>query len=74
MVVVVNLYLFKPQSLGFYSMQLNLICCKRYTSHIIKNSSTLPLSLSFSLPPHTPQVLDFVPLFSFSSPTGEPCV
>lgn len=73
-VVAVNLYLFKPQPLGFYSMQLNLICCKRYISHIIKNRSTLPLSLPFSLPPYTPQVPDFVPLFSFSPPTGEPSV
>lgn len=54
MVVVVNLYLFKPQSLSFYSMQLNLIYCKSYTNHIIKNSSTLPLSLPFS--PHIPHV------------------
>lgn len=37
-------------------MQLNLIYCKSYTNHIIKNSSTLPLSLPFSLPPHIPHV------------------
>lgn len=53
----------------FCSIQLKLVCYKLYTSHVIENSSTLPLSPFFLLPP---LAAGFCLPCSFSSPTRKP--